>query len=91
MLFPIPFFHVLTALPRLLFPFGFHSATCLAMFQSFIRMTWLPHLNLCLYIACNMSLLIPNFVLIVSSINKSIVKSILTHVPENVQKTKTQA
>jgi hypothetical protein len=46
---------VLTALPRLPFPCGFHSATCLAILQSSIRMTWLRRLNCCSSVSCNVS------------------------------------
>jgi hypothetical protein len=38
----IPSFHVLIGLPSFLFPCGFHSATCLTVFPSSVRLTW-PH------------------------------------------------
>jgi hypothetical protein len=50
---------VLTDLSRLFFPCGFHSATCLAILQSSLRMKW-PHLLNC----CSVSFS-PIFVMIV--------------------------
>jgi hypothetical protein len=73
MLSLIPSFHVLTGLPRLLFLCGSHSATCLAIFQSSIRMTWIYHLNYCSSISCNISFFSPIFVLIVSFLILSVV------------------
>jgi hypothetical protein len=51
---PNPSFHVLTGL-RCLLPCGLHSATCLAILASSVRMVWPYHLN---HSLCNFNLYI---------------------------------
>jgi hypothetical protein len=55
---------VLTGLPRVLFPCGFHSATCLTVLQSAIPMVWPCQFN-CSSISCNVTAFIPIFVSVV--------------------------
>jgi hypothetical protein len=45
---------LLIGLPRFLFPCGFHSAPCLKIFPSSIRLTWPYHLSCCSSISCTM-------------------------------------
>jgi hypothetical protein len=58
-------YHVLTGLRLLLFPCGLHSATCLVILQSSIRMTWPDRLNFFLLLPLIYPLSFPIFVLIV--------------------------